>query len=87
MSNIKEYWNKDNLSNSTTEEFKYLDRIDSLEYEISEAKDNLSRINMYEYYNIKNNKERIEIDFSEIQNKLEEVSKLIKVKLKEIKQR
>lgn len=42
---------------------------------------------MYEYNNIKNNKERIEIDFSEIQNKLEEVSKLIKVKLKEIKQR
>lgn len=81
------YWNSDNLSDSTTEEFKYLDWIDSLEYEISEAKDNLSRINMYEYYNIKNNKERIEIDFSEIQNKLEEVSKLIKVKLKEIKQR
>lgn len=87
MSNIKEYWNTDNLSDSTTEEFKYLDRIDSLEYEISEAKDNLSRINMYEYYNIKNNKERIEIDFGEIQNKLEEVSGLIKVKLKEIKQR
>ncbi|HFD2052176.1 TPA: hypothetical protein ACF2DE_002907 [Clostridium perfringens] len=83
----KEYWNSDNLSDSTTEEFKYLDRIDSLEYEISEAKDNLSRINMYEYYNIKNNKEGIEIDFSEIQNKLEEVSRLIKVKLKEIKQR
>ena len=83
----KEYWNSSNLSNSTTEEFKYLDRIDSLEYEISEAKDNLSRINMYEHYNIKNNKERIEIDFSEIQNKLEEVSRLIKVKLKEIKQR
>lgn len=81
------YWNSDNLSDSTTEEFKYLDRIDGLEYEISEAKDNLSRINMYEYYNIKNNKERFEIDFSEIQNKLEEVSKLIKVKLKEIKQR
>ncbi|MDK0621494.1 hypothetical protein P5E90_11690 [Clostridium perfringens] len=81
------YWNSDNLSDSTAEEFQYLDRIDSLEYEISEAKDNLSRINMYEYYNIKNNKEGIEIDFSEIQNKLEEVSKLIKVKLKEIKQR
>lgn len=87
MKNGKKYWNTDNLSDSTTEEFKYLDRIDSLEYEISEAKDNLSRINMYEYYNIKNNKERIEIDFSEIQNKLEEVSKLIKVELKEIKQR
>ncbi|EPB8173134.1 hypothetical protein ACRTAL_002309 [Clostridium perfringens] len=87
MKNGKEYWNTDNLSDSTTEEFKYLDRIDSLEYEISEAKDNLSRINMYEYYNIKNNKEGIEIDFSEIQNKLEEVSRLIKVKLKEIKQR
>lgn len=87
MKNDKKYWNSDNLSDSTTEEFKYLDRIDSLEYEISEAKDNLSRINMYEYYNIKNNKERIEIDFSEIQNKLEEVSKLIKVKLKEMKQR
>lgn len=87
MKNGKKYWNTDNLSDSTTEEFKYLDRIDSLEYEISEAKDNLSRINMYEYYNIKNNKERIEIDFGEIQNKLEEVSKLIKVKLKEIKQR
>ena len=50
-------------------------------------KDNLSRINMYEYYNIKNNKERIKIDFGEIQNKLEEISRLIKVKLKEIKQR
>lgn len=87
MKNGKKYWNSDNLSDSTTEEFKYLDRIDSLEYEISEAKDNLSRINMYEYYNIKNNKEGIEIDFSEIQNKLEEVSRLIKVKLKEIKQR
>ena len=87
MKNGKEYWNSDNLSDSTTEEFKYLDRIDSLEYEISEVKDNLSRINMYEYYNIKNNKERIEIDFGEIQNKLEEVSGLIKVKLKEIKQR
>lgn len=87
MKNGKKYWNTDNLSDSTTEEFKYLDRIDSLEYEISEAKDNLSRINMYEYYNVKNNKERIEIDFNEIQNKLEEVSKLIKVKLKEIKQR
>lgn len=87
MKNDKKYWNTDNLSDSTTEEFKYLDRIDSLEYEISEAKDNLSRINMYEYYNVKNNKERIEIDFGEIQNKLEEVSKLIKVKLKEIKQR
>ncbi|HAT4302225.1 TPA: hypothetical protein I9089_002330 [Clostridium perfringens] len=83
----KKYWNSSNLSDSTTEEFKYLDRIDSLECEISEAKDNLSRINMYEYYNIKNNKERIEIDFGEIQNKLEEVSRLIKVKLKEIKQR
>ena len=81
------YWNSNSLSDSTTEEFKYLDMIDSLEYEVSEAKDNLSRINMYEHYNIKNNKERIEIDFSEIQNKLEEVSKLIKVKLKEIKQR
>ncbi|XZH34301.1 hypothetical protein ACSW8L_15430 (plasmid) [Clostridium perfringens] len=87
MKNGKKYWNTDNLSDSTTEEFKYLDRIDSLEYEISEAKDNLSRINMYEYYNIKNNKERFEIDFGEIQNKLEEVSRLIKVKLKEIKQR
>lgn len=87
MKNGKKYWNTDNLSDSTTEEFKYLDRIDSLEYEILEAKDNLSRINMYEYYNVKNNKERIEIDFNEIQNKLEEVSKLIKVKLKEIKQR
>lgn len=87
MKNGKKYWNTDNLSDSTTEEFRYLDRIDSLEYEISEAKDNLSRINMYEYYNIKNNKERIEIDFSEMQNKLEEVSKLIKAKLKEIKQR
>lgn len=87
MKNGKKYWNTDNLSDSTTEEFKYLDRIDSLEYEFSEAKDNLSRINMYEYYNVKNNKERIEIDFNEIQNKLEEVSKLIKVKLKEIKQR
>lgn len=87
MENGKKYWNCNNLSDSTTEEFKYLDRIDSLEYEISEAKDNLSRINMYEYYNIKNNKERIEIDFNEIQNKLEEVSRLIKVKLKEIKQR
>lgn len=87
MKNDKKYWNSDNLSDSTTEEFKYLDRIDGLEYKISEAKDNLSRINVYEYYNIKNNKERIEIDFSEIQNKLEEVSKLIKVKLKEIKQR
>lgn len=87
MKNDKKYWNSDNLSDITTEEFKYLDRIDSLEYEISEAKDNLSRINMYEYYNIKNNKERFEIDFGEIQNKLEEVSRLIKVKLKEIKQR
>lgn len=87
MKNDKKYWNSDNLSDSTTEEFKYLDRIDSLEYEISEAKDNLSRINMYEYYNIKNNKERIKIDFGEIQNKLEEISRLIKVKLKEIKQR
>lgn len=87
MKNDKKYWNSDNLSDSTTEEFKYLDDLDSLEYEISEAKDNLSRINMYEYYNIKNNKERIEINFSEIQDKLKEISKLIKVKLKEIKQR
>lgn len=84
---IKKHWNSSNLSDSTTEEFKYLDRIDSLEYEISEAKDNLSRINMYEYYNIKNNKERIEIDFSEINNKLGDISNLIKVKLGEIRGR
>ena len=50
MKNGKKYWNTDNLSDSTTEEFRYL-------------------------------------DFSEMQNKLEEVSKLIKAKLKEIKQR
>ncbi|WP_075810268.1 hypothetical protein [Clostridium perfringens] len=83
----KKYWNSSNLSNSTTEEFKYLDRIDSLEYEISEAKDNLSRINMYEYYNIKNNRERMEIDFNEINNKLGDISNLIKVKLGEIRGR
>ena len=53
MKNSKKYWNSNNLSDSTTEEFKYLDRIDSLEYEISEVKDNLGRINMYEYFNIK----------------------------------
>ncbi|MDM0587796.1 hypothetical protein QTH25_13545 [Clostridium perfringens] len=84
---IKKHWNSSNLSNSITEEFKYLDRIDSLEYEISEAKDNLSRINMYEYYNIKNNKERIKIDFGEINNKLGDISNLIKVKLGEIRGR
>ncbi|HFD2033582.1 TPA: hypothetical protein ACF2DD_002159 [Clostridium perfringens] len=84
---IKKHWNSSNLSDSTTEEFKYLDRIDSLEYEISEAKDNLSRINMYEYNNIKNNRERMEIDFNEINNKLGDISNLIKVKLGEIRGR
>lgn len=87
MKNRKQYWNSDNLEWANTDEFKYLDRIDSLEYEAREIKDNLSKINMYEYYNIKNNKERIVREFTTIQNKLEEISNLIKSKLEEIKER
>lgn len=87
MDNVKKHWNKENLDCDNTDEFKYLEKIDSLEYEASEIKDNLSRINMCEHYNIKNNKEAIKEDFSEIQSKLEEISELIKGKLKEIKER
>lgn len=87
MNDVKKYWNKENLDCDNTDEFRYLERIDSLEYEASEIKDNLSRINMYEHYNIKNNKEAIKENFSKIQGKLEEVSGLIKGKLKEIKER
>lgn len=84
---MKQHWNKDDLGWSNTDEFKYLDVIDDLEDKVREIKDNLSKINMYEYYNIKNNKEKIKRDFSEIDNKLDEISKLIKVKLEEIKER
>ncbi|XZH99899.1 hypothetical protein ACSXEK_15820 (plasmid) [Clostridium perfringens] len=70
MNDSEQYWNYDRLSYNNTDEFKYLDKIDS-----------------HEYNNIKNNRERMEIDFNEINNKLGDISNLIKVKLGEIRGR
>lgn len=83
----KQYWNYDRLSYNNTEEFKYLDKIDDLIDIVREIKTNLDKIDSHEYNNIKNNRERIEIDFNEIDNKLGDISNLIKVKLGEIKSR
>lgn len=87
MSNTKQYWNNDNLDYNNTDEFKYLDKIDDLIDIVREIKAKLDKIDSHEYNNIKRNKERIEIDFSEIDDKLGDISNLIKVKLEEIKSR
>lgn len=83
----KQCWDYDRLSYNNTEEFKYLDKIDDLIDIVREIKTNLEKIDSHEYNNIKNNRERIEIDFNQIDNKLGDISNLIKVKLEEMKNR
>lgn len=83
----KKYWNNDNLEWSNSEEYRYLDDIDNL-IAISEViTKKLNRIRNREELNIDDEKEKIKIDFTKIENKLEEVSGLIEDKLKEIKGR
>lgn len=87
MSNTKQYWNSDNLEWANTDEYKYIDDIDNLIVISKGMTKNLSRTRNREEWTIDCEKEKIKIDFTEIENKLEEVSELIKAKLKEIKDR
>ncbi|MGV2640214.1 hypothetical protein GNF86_01995 [Clostridium perfringens] len=83
----KEYWNSDNLEWGNSEEYKYIDDLDSLIVLSKEITKTLNRIRNREEWCIDCEKEKIKIDYFDIEDKLQNISKLIKVKLKEIKQR
>lgn len=83
--NNKEFWNCKNLEEKNSDERKYLDHIGDLR-DISERMANmLDMIEEEEYDYINSCEEKIKRDFGEIKNKLEEVSKLVEVRLKEVK--
>lgn len=85
--NNKQYWNSDNLEWSNSEEYRYLDDIDDL-IVISEAiTKKLNRIRNREELNIDDEEEKIKIDFKSIEDKLNEVCKMVENKLKEVKER
>ncbi|EGT3619923.1 hypothetical protein FJ641_11040 [Clostridium perfringens] len=87
MKNSKEHWNSDNLRDNTTEEFKYLDDLDSLMVLSKEITKILNRIINREEWCIDCEKEKIKIDYFDIGDKLQDISKSVSSIFEEMKQR
>ena len=72
-----ENWNKDNLGCDLTEEFKYMNEIDKEEVKIDKLKIMIRNISFNEHSCIMNNKQKIKLYLSYIDNKLDELYNII----------
>lgn len=73
----KERWNSDQMCYSNSEEFQYLEEIESVIKQANMIVKDLKDIDRAAHWRIQCNDEKNKADFSEIKTKLNEVQKLI----------
>ena len=72
-----ENWNRCNLECDSTEEFKYMNEIDKEETKIGKLKVMMRSISFNEHSCIMNNKQKIKLNLSYLDNKLDELYNII----------